>query len=152
MKRALAVQFSVVFLLAGCVTLPAYDARIDDGLTNMSKAAHEHYAGLVEPSDQKVCSKKSSMDFWRSLSRDLTLLRYRAALLSRYETFTSRLDAMEEILNRYRDDELAYIDRAVSQNVTSCPPAPLAMVYQNRLSAAISSLHRIALKYEKKGS
>jgi len=152
MKRLFVAPLGLLFILTGCVSIPAYDARIDEGLTDINDAVYEHYSSIAQPSDPAVCSRDNSIAFWRSLSRQVALLRYRAALLPQYETLASRLDGLQTLLANYRADELAFIDSAVARTASPCPPEQLAMAYQDRLSTAVGSVHRIALMYEKGGS
>lgn len=151
MRRRI-LTFVPLALLAGCVTIPPYEARFDDGLSGLQEQVYDHYVAIQLDSDGSDCAPAATHDFWKTSRRTVDLLALRATYTPRYEAMHDQLTGLRESLDKYEAIETAHATEQTTAGRSGhalCLPDALAHAANVQLRDQIGAALKIELAYKR---
>jgi len=135
---------------AGCVTIPVYDSKTDDMLTNLQKDTDTFIAHLSNTYDGstvdgKACAYTANVKAYQQFKLDIGLLKTRAAAL--YDNTATQI-ALNELQSTY--DALETAHKQANTREDHCILPELLIADQRAMDSAIGGL--LKLELAKKGT
>jgi hypothetical protein len=146
MKLAVAVSACA---MTGCVTIPVYDSKTDDLLTNLQSDTDTFIVHLADTYDAtdgtgKSCAYPASAKTYEQFRIDIGILRTRANALYDDQTTVAALDRLQDTY-----DKLEYAHKLANARADHCILPELLTNDQRAIDSAIGSL--LKLELAKKG-
>lgn len=134
----------------GCISLPSYDSKTDELLTNLQKDTDTFIATLsnnydATTADKKACAYAANVKTYQGFKLDIGLLRTRASALYDNEATVAALNKLQ---GTYDTFEAAH--KAADARADHCILPALLTADQQAMDSAIGSL--LKLELAKKGS
>ena len=138
--------------LAACVTVPPYEARFDDGLSDLQEQVYDHYAAIQLDEGGGACVGAAPRKFWQGARRSVDLLALRATYTPHYEVIHDQLAGLRAALDRYETIETTNASEQAAAGRTGhglCLPDALAHASNVQLRDQIGAIVKLELTYKR---
>ena len=138
--------------LAGCVTVPPYEKRFDDGLSTLQEQVYDHYAAIQLDPTGAACQGPGPRDFWQGARRTVDLLALRATYTPDYDLIHDQLTGLRGALDKYETIERVNATEQAAAGRTGralCLPDMLAHASNVQLHDQIGAILKLELVYKR---